>query len=1192
MKIKSIFLILFLIPSLAMADYYFTVENTTMVDTYFNIFNAIASLFKNDSYIELLRLIFLLGGFFVFAGGVLSAWETNGSGKVLAPYAKYTLVGVALLTFMFSQKENMWVTTNNIPSFCSTGSHTTGTAVQMPAVLAYFFSVTNRLGTSLTYMAESAFNTPNANGTAAMSDSNGYLGSLKETLRLLSFNPNQVTFSTGLGAHMQYGHIDFLSMWQNFFAKCVYDVAQNKGITGDNVINGLVASNNIPLWLDNYMGTNPFLAESPGYPPSENLIVINGEHTTCGTYYQFLKDNVNPKLTDNYACAFPFTNAGVLELITGNSGGIVSELNGIALQSGLINALGSSKVMTSIGISGADFASGKSRAESNQENLATAQYMAQMLPYLQMTMRAVLYAFFPFVFITVLLPGGLKVLGQYAQTLIWIELWGPTAAIVNMFVNMQVKAEVATKYNEIGLTYMSSIDMLGEANTIAGVGAMLYLSIPALTWLIISGSGQMLGNLASGVSGKFSKNLESASVAQDMANIQKQQEVNARRQAEGMKALSYGEQMHYEANMKGMKEAGSMIAAMNTGLQSVANASQLSEQTNLETAMMKIKTGGGIEGVTKTESNSAAYQLAQTREKLGQMGVTNPNGTLNHEKFSDFAKTSGGQEALKAITDNKFYKDWAKQHQQDPNSRHTLANYLEYNSKIESRDKLVGIESKGDVQENTTIKEQIQGNSVPERTNIAETQKLIKNEGGEEEVVQNQSDVTSTDKSRKIQAQKEGEKLYGNIHEMIKAGNIDGAMEYIKTQVGANNLNEFGVDNLIGAKTRKEFVDNYTQLKTTTPVNDQSTQQAAEITEKAMEKLESDKTKFEQILSNTPEQANKEISKLMENGYSKAEATTLVAMGLMNKGINNKDINESAYKEMNKKIDAEYEERMQYKKNGGFDKDIALAEKERDKALENEKKFRDAGNDKVADAYKLSAENQSNKIGVMRGLTSDEYIKQKREDDKNNLKQIFLNNGAASADKTGYLKFNDTLKDLQSLEKGNNNYHQKINEITGNLSGMNTKEVVGVDGMRKQVVTNILSEKVTDTSVADRGTAKRSISVNEMGYHLQKNMSEDSRENYGAAVSGVDAVLKVASVAFVGGKVIQGGVNAGKGTINASKQVIQSHKAKELANLNKNRGGGINSGSNIGGNSTKPNTPSNNGGIIPKKNNYGSFTTN
>lgn len=131
--------------------------------------------------------------------------------------------------------------------------------------------------------------------------------------------------------------------------------------------------------------------------------------------------------------------------------------------------------------------------------------MAQMLPYLQMTMRAVLYAFFPFVFITVLLPGGLKVLGQYAQTLIWIELWGPTAAIVNMFVNMQVKAEVASKYNEIGLTYMSSIDMIGEANTIAGVGAMLYLSIPALTWLIISGSGQMLGNLASGVSGKFSK---------------------------------------------------------------------------------------------------------------------------------------------------------------------------------------------------------------------------------------------------------------------------------------------------------------------------------------------------------------------------------------------------------------------------------------------------------------------------------------------------------------------------------------------------------------------------------------------------------------------------------------------------------------------------------------------------------------
>ncbi len=50
MKLMKI-LLLFIIPSLALANgYNFVVENTAMVDTYFNIFNAIASLLKSEDY--------------------------------------------------------------------------------------------------------------------------------------------------------------------------------------------------------------------------------------------------------------------------------------------------------------------------------------------------------------------------------------------------------------------------------------------------------------------------------------------------------------------------------------------------------------------------------------------------------------------------------------------------------------------------------------------------------------------------------------------------------------------------------------------------------------------------------------------------------------------------------------------------------------------------------------------------------------------------------------------------------------------------------------------------------------------------------------------------------------------------------------------------------------------------------------
>ena len=128
---KKILMILLFMCSAAFADYTFYVENSTMVDAYYNIFNAIGALFSSDDYVDLLRFAFLVGGFFVFAGGVLKAWEGNANTTTLFPYAKYLAVGVALLTIVFSSKTTMWVTTKNLPSFCSTSSPTTGFAVEL-----------------------------------------------------------------------------------------------------------------------------------------------------------------------------------------------------------------------------------------------------------------------------------------------------------------------------------------------------------------------------------------------------------------------------------------------------------------------------------------------------------------------------------------------------------------------------------------------------------------------------------------------------------------------------------------------------------------------------------------------------------------------------------------------------------------------------------------------------------------------------------------------------------------------------------------------------------------------------------------------------------------------------------------------------------------------------------------------------
>lgn len=1015
MKIKIIS-VLFLMPILALADYQFVVENTTMVDTYFNIFNAIASLFQSDSYIDLLRLVFLIGGFFVFAGGVLSSFENGGgANKTLVPYLKYSLIGVALLTFMFSGKENLWITTNNIPSYCEDVSPTTGTVVAMPGVLAYFFSTTNTVGTSLTRLAENAFGGVSGTyGSAKMSDSNGYLGALKETIRILSFNPNLLPNQDGTFDE------SFLTMYKRFFNYCVYEVAQNKGSKGEEVIQDLISSKNTTKWIDNYIATNPFADTEIGYPPALNLIPVAGEYTTCEDYFKNIKDKVY-QIDGNgkgYSCIFPFANAGVLELLTGTATGKTkSELEGIAMQSALIQAMSGTKLSN---ISGADYAAGKTRAQSNQENLATAHYMAEMLPYLQMTMRAILYAFFPFVFITILLPGGLKVLGQYAQTVLWIELWGPTAAIVNMFVNMQAKTEVGSKFSEQGLTLMSSIDMLGELNTIAGVGAMLYLSIPALTWLIISGSGQMLGNLASGVAGKFSKNLESGSIAQDMANLEKHSDVNKARAKAGMAAQTYGEMMHYEASMKGMQEAGTMIATMkNGGLNAARN-------------MAEVKTGA---------------------ELKGNEGLINQLGS----------------------TDN-------------------------------------------------VIDAKAQTSNYNEMKDIKSASDILKHFGGD----------------------------------VKKAADFIGSGDAFDKIVGAgvaNNIRkELGIQNSTDAKTKEQLTNQLTQLKTEMTAEERSTAQAAQLTEQGRQKLEEDKTKVEQILSNTKASAQKQIDDLINAGFSEADATSIVARALSEKGINNEELNKKAHKLQYEQAEAQYKAREKFAKEDGFKDDIKKEEKSITSKLAaikglEEAKSKTSGKTAESiqnriDILKAEISNSQEKIATMKAVTSKEYRDAKLQEDKDNIDKFFIDSGAATKDNNGNMIWDDTLRNLNSMNKGDNAYHQRISSISGTLNGMGIQQVT-IDGGQTQIVTDILGNKATDVKSFARGISKQSVAQNDMGFHLQKNMSEDARENYGVMVSGADALLKVSAVAFTGANIGKNVVNVGTAGVSKSKDIVNNYMKAE-----------------------------------------------
>lgn len=535
--LKILFLLLLMIPSIASADYTFYVENSDMVDSYFNIFNAIAMLFQSDSYIDLLRLVFLFGGFFVFIGGILQGFGKDGKGA-LSGYATYTITGFAFLSIVFSSPTTLWIESETLPSYCSASSTTTGVAVgNIPNVLAYTFATINSVGRGMTRLAETAFTVPTSAGNTSMKDSGGYLGSLKQAITLLTSETNPVMLKGPNPVNIDGG-------FKSFFSECIM-VPFSSNPEGKPIIAEILGSGDLFLYLDNMYATNTRTVG--GTLVGDFLINSFGETWTCkGMFDNVLKPGLQ-SYGSQAGCAIGAAG-GAMQLITGIKGAPTSKFEEIAQNAALLNSLEGVNKDLGVSVSGSAYASGKTKADFIQSSYASGSYFAEILPYLQMTLRAILYAFFPFVFIVVMLPGGMKVITQYMQTLLWIELWSPTAAIVNMFVLKKAENDMGGKYiSDQGLTLINSMQMLESATTISAIGAYLYASVPALTWLILKGSGDMLGNVAGAMGAKMATNIQTDSINKDAGSQAHLKAANEERSARGEKAFSMAEMQHFNS---------------------------------------------------------------------------------------------------------------------------------------------------------------------------------------------------------------------------------------------------------------------------------------------------------------------------------------------------------------------------------------------------------------------------------------------------------------------------------------------------------------------------------------------------------------------------------------------------------------------------------------------------------------------
>ena len=641
MKFLMIFLI-FTISAMSADTYVFHVNSPEMVEQYSLVFNAMKSIFEADSYISMLRFVFLLGGFIALAGGIFNGFTKNMNGA-LSGYFKYIAVGVSLLVLLFVGKSDLIVKSTSTGSYCESTTQNIQTISNFPTLLGFSFNYINRLGNSITGIAEQEFTT--VNSVSGSIKNGGYMHSIRDSVRILDTNlEDDYNLST---------NDDLAFQMKSFFTQCMIVPFSGKGDVGEKELAILKSNNNIYSYLETlYTGTGKNIG---GINSKDYSLDVNGEIYTCGNYYNKIKVNLDEFKT--HTLCLNKVDESALALIVGNSTPPSSSLQDVSMQAGLIASLESTYKELGIGTGAIAYAAGKTKAGQVQENIANGEYMATMLPLIQSILRIILFGFFPFVFIVVLFPGGLQVLGHYLKSLLWVELWTPVAAVLNMFLNFRAKEQMGQIYNSDGLTMINAIDMTSETAVIAGVAGYLYMTIPGLTWSFISGTAMMIEKLGMSFGKGMMKNIRTESMNLDIAKSETNKEMQ---RTTGNYDLSLAETQHFNAvsegrisgaviGKKGQKDLDLManISAKNAGLEL------------LEYKTVKSETGlGGAEqgaGKVSLEVMERVTNVNTIRENIqidGELATVALN-TINADSVKELGKMNAQHEERDIVTGSK-----------------------------------------------------------------------------------------------------------------------------------------------------------------------------------------------------------------------------------------------------------------------------------------------------------------------------------------------------------------------------------------------------------------------------------------------------------------------------------------------------------------------------------------------------------
>ena len=442
-------------------------------DMFRELFNAIAAAFNDTHFGVLLKLMIGLSGTWaIFRYSVE---------RSLRPVLRWLGTYYIALYVCFSPKANIEIIdrVNAGHAYAVDG---------VPLGLATIASYTSTIGDTLTQWTEKNFSLPD---------------DLRYQKTGLAMASRLVLAST----QFQVTDPNFQQSLQSFVQQCIfYDLLLNKYSWKD-----LINATNLWQFITQYASpARAFVYYQPGTSQiitcQQGLTPLNKDWSNAiqeaASRYGSRLLAVDANQAKNQLLSY-LPNAYRFLTHTADSAASIMQQNMLAnaLQNGVLH-LGAS--MNAPAVLEA-YAFTKAQQQKRLTNYTLGDMAAYWLPIMKNVLEASMYGAFIIVFLLFLFPFGQAIGRNYVMSLLWIQLWAPLYAILNLFMNFYAERHslgaLTLDTGHLGLALSTQAGLAQVNADVAGLAGYLSLSIPLLAAGIVNGMMSVFTQAAQYIAG-------------------------------------------------------------------------------------------------------------------------------------------------------------------------------------------------------------------------------------------------------------------------------------------------------------------------------------------------------------------------------------------------------------------------------------------------------------------------------------------------------------------------------------------------------------------------------------------------------------------------------------------------------------------------------------------------------------------